>query len=59
VPAELLAQPGKFVVHGRITALDGAYSDDYTTITVTDVAPTVSVESNRRSPPARPSRLTV
>ncbi len=43
VPADLLAQPGSFVVHGRITAEDGTYSDYYTSITVGDAAPTVSV----------------
>ena len=47
VPAILLAQPGSFVVHGRITAQDGTYSDYYTTIAVTDVAPTVTVEPDQ------------
>ena len=33
------------MVHGRINAQNGTYSDYYTTFTVTDVAPTVSVDS--------------
>jgi len=47
VPAALLAQPGSFVVHGRITAQDGTYTDYDTTIHVADVAPAVTVESNQ------------
>ncbi len=43
IPSDLLAQPGSFVAHGRITASDGTYSDYYTSITVADVAPTVEV----------------
>ena len=58
VPADLLAQPGSFVVHGRITAQDGTYSDLYTTIIVTDVAPTVSVESPQTIAAGTPFSLT-
>ncbi len=50
VPSQLLAQPGSFVVHGRITSnLDGSFTDYYTTVTVTDVAPTVSIASEEQS----------
>ncbi len=44
VPADLLAQPGSFVVDGQISAHDGQFTDDQTTIKVADVAPTVSAE---------------
>jgi hypothetical protein len=47
VPADLLAQPGSFIVHGRITAADGTYTDYDTTITVSDAAPTVTVGPNQ------------
>ncbi len=47
VPAILLAQPGSFVVHGRITAQDGTYTDYDTTIHVADVAPAVAAEPNQ------------
>ena len=47
VPANLLAQPGSFTVHGRITASDDTFTDYDTTIHVADVAPTVTVGSDR------------
>jgi hypothetical protein len=50
VPSDLLARPGTFIVHGRITStLDGTFSDYYTTITVSDVAPSVTVASQQQS----------
>ena len=47
VPANLLAQPGSFIVHGRITASDDTFTDYDTTIHVADVAPTVTVGSDQ------------
>ena len=47
VPADLLAQPGSFVVDGQIKADDGTYTDYQATVVVADVAPTVSAEPNQ------------
>ena len=57
VPANLLAQPGSFVVHGRITAQDGQFTDYYTTIHVAEVAPTVSVGPGQTISPGSPFAL--
>jgi hypothetical protein len=57
VPAGLLAQPGSFVVHGRITAQDGQFTDYYTTIHVADVAPSVSVGPGQTISPGSPFAL--
>ncbi|OYV94968.1 MAG: hypothetical protein B7Z73_02610 [Planctomycetia bacterium 21-64-5] len=34
--------PGSYTVHGRVSAPGGVYTDYYTTVTVTDVAPTIT-----------------
>ena len=57
VPANFLAQPGSFVVHGRITAQDGQFTDYYTTIHVADVAPSVSVGPGQTISPGSPFAL--
>ena len=60
IPPALLAQPGSFVLHGRITAADGTYTDVYTTVTVADntsVAPVVTVEPDQTINPGTPFSL--
>jgi len=57
LPASLAAQPGSFVVHGRITAQDRQFTDYYTTINVADVAPTVSAGPDQTISPGSPFTL--
>ncbi len=47
VPADLLAQPGSFVVDGQISDQDQLSTDYQATVVVADVAPTVSGELNQ------------
>ena len=43
VPAQLLADAGTPVIHGRITDKDGGYTDYYTTLQVNDIPPTATL----------------
>ena len=60
VPADMLAQPGPFVVHLRISAQDGTYTDYNTIVTVAAVAPAVTIGSQQSQTaiPGTPFALT-
>ncbi len=59
VPASLLLQAGSYVIHGRVSDSAGGYTDDYTTIIVSAVAPTLTSAHNPNFPPSVPAGTTV